>query len=371
MADPERFDSLVLRLYDAATDPALWHGLLADMADYLGAYSGQLFLWDEASNSPALIAHTAVDPETIGLYSDHYGAIDPRRRAGQAAPVGQMMVCHELFDDDYVRRSEFYNDFLIPHGGRFTVGTKLVEEASAAAIFSFHRNQRQGRFEPQHVRELERFIPHAVRAARISFKFAQMEARAGNLQAALDQVSWGVMVVDASGRIVLANADAETRLTAADALATVDGKLVAWQGRENERLSALIRRAAGGRGVGGAMTAERRTGQRPLNVLVAPLNEQTAVRFGLHRPLAIVMVSDPDRAMPTSCNVLEGIYGMTRAEAEVALSLAEGLSVEQISEARERSLNTVKTQLRLAMEKMDVSRQADVVRLVLSLARPR
>jgi DNA-binding NarL/FixJ family response regulator len=57
--------------------------------------------------------------------------------------------------------------------------------------------------------------------------------------------------------------------------------------------------------------------------------------------------------------------GLTRAEAEVALALAEGLTPGEIAEAREVSLHTVRNQIKAMMWKCGVRRQAELMVVVM------
>jgi DNA-binding CsgD family transcriptional regulator len=125
-----------------------------------------------------------------------------------------------------------------------------------------------------------------------------------------------------------------------------------------------------GDGSGGAIAIERPLGRLPLNILVAPLTERTGAEFGFQRPLVILFITDPQRDTGVPIAVLQQLYGLTAAEAEIALGVADGLSAEQIAEARGKSLNTARTQLKAVLAKMGVSRQTDVVRLIVGLAKP-
>lgn len=66
---------------------------------------------------------------------------------------------------------------------------------------------------------------------------------------------------------------------------------------------------------------------------------------------------DPGNLTP----LLQAAYGLTAAEAGIALGLSQGLSIEQIAQERATSLWTVRTQLRSACAKLGVSRQAELV----------
>lgn len=61
-------------------------------------------------------------------------------------------------------------------------------------------------------------------------------------------------------------------------------------------------------------------------------------------------------------------YALTASEAEVALLLSGGESVKSIAQIRGSTVQTVRTQIKRAMHKMEVHRQVDVVRIVLQFA---
>ena len=58
-------------------------------------------------------------------------------------------------------------------------------------------------------------------------------------------------------------------------------------------------------------------------------------------------------------------YGLTLAEAQVASALAQGETVASIAKRRRVSVTTVRTQVRGIFHKTNVSRQADLIRLLL------
>ena len=58
-------------------------------------------------------------------------------------------------------------------------------------------------------------------------------------------------------------------------------------------------------------------------------------------------------------------YGLTPAEADVAAALAEGCTVSEIAATTGRKESTVRWHVKNLHSKLDVHRQADVVRLVL------
>jgi DNA-binding CsgD family transcriptional regulator len=93
-----------------------------------------------------------------------------------------------------------------------------------------------------------------------------------------------------------------------------------------------------------------------------PLSEWSE---GQSSPSAAVFISDPDLKESTSRQVLGELFELTPAEANLATLLARGLSLAQVSDAQHISQHTARAQLKSIFAKMGVSRQAELVRLVL------
>jgi DNA-binding CsgD family transcriptional regulator len=61
----------------------------------------------------------------------------------------------------------------------------------------------------------------------------------------------------------------------------------------------------------------------------------------------------------------QGLWGFTRAEADLAQHLAEGRTLSEAADASGVSINTVRTQLRGLLAKSGARRQSDLVRTLL------
>ena len=61
--------------------------------------------------------------------------------------------------------------------------------------------------------------------------------------------------------------------------------------------------------------------------------------------------------------------GLTGMESRVAVRLAEGMNIREIAAATGRGESTIRTHVKHMFTKHGLSRQADLVRLVLSLGR--
>jgi DNA-binding CsgD family transcriptional regulator len=81
----------------------------------------------------------------------------------------------------------------------------------------------------------------------------------------------------------------------------------------------------------------------------------------------LVLITDPADGPVLAEPALQQLFGLTMAEAGVALALAAGRSAEEIAGARGVGLPTVRTQIRQILEKTGAGHLRDLVRLLAGL----
>lgn len=92
----------------------------------------------------------------------------------------------------------------------------------------------------------------------------------------------------------------------------------------------------------------------------------TATYHAQHR---VFLLQSLDCRWPTSVDAaLQEVFGLTGSERDILASLAQGMSAEDISTQRCRSLGTVRQQIKSLMQKLEASRQSQVIALGAALA---
>ena len=81
---------------------------------------------------------------------------------------------------------------------------------------------------------------------------------------------------------------------------------------------------------------------------------------------ATLFIADPEGGHISTTEVLETLYQLTHAEAELVRLIAEGNSLEEVAAERGVTMNTVRSQLKQVFSKTDTSRQGELVHLVLT-----
>jgi DNA-binding CsgD family transcriptional regulator len=234
-------------------------------------------------------------------------------------------------------------------------------------VMAVHRPHDAPAFMDVERQRLNVLLPHLQRALQLRQRLGVLEAQAQTGFAVLDALALGVVVVAANGAIVFANAAAET-LTRSDEGLRLGGRLSglgAVQPLEAQALRSLVYTVTHG-GAGGMLRVTRRP-QPPLAVLVAPLPTRLHPATALAPSLALVLITDPADGPGLAAQALQQLFGLTAAEAGVALALASGRSAEEIAGERAVSLPTVRTQIRQILAKTGALHVRDLVRLLAGL----
>lgn len=178
---------------------------------------------------------------------------------------------------------------------------------------------------------------------------------------ALDKLPVAVLVVDAEARIQFMNRRGAALCAAGDGI-TLGGQKIcrASVPAETSRLHGLISSAIKD-GEGGVMTLSRlRTS--PLSLAVTALEDD-----GDARTKAALYISDPDdHPIPPPEQVMR-LLDLTLAEARLAHALALGLPLDDAAAGAGITIGTARGYLKQIFAKTGKARQAELVKLVLSL----
>ncbi|MDB5967924.1 MAG: LuxR family transcriptional regulator [Hydrocarboniphaga sp.] len=157
----------------------------------------------------------------------------------------------------------------------------------------------------------------------------------------------GIAFVNDAGEELLSRKDGLTACSGRYGLATT-------QPHEAQQLRTVIGSALIG-GPGGLAPVTRQHATLPLLIEALPLAEQKLDLFDIGNAsggFALVLIRDPQPVRSaTTRDALMVVYGLTEAEACVAVAIASGRNAKQIASKRDVSLATVRSQIRQVLAK--------------------
>ncbi len=140
------------------------------------------------------------------------------------------------------------------------------------------------------------------------------------------------------------------------------GRLLAACPKEDVRLRAALR-AAGERGREDVLVLGRETATPAVADILPPLTG-AAPRFRRH---AMVLLRGRTADARARAPILQQLYGLTSAEAHVALAVTDGAPVSDIAARRGVAASTVRAQVKAILSKVGVGRQLELVQRVTSV----
>lgn len=311
-----------------------------------------------------MLADVDVDPQCSAEYLSHYASICPRIQYGQRFPQERVFYDDQLGGDHFIDRSEWYA-WLAKFDLRYLMAGFLYDHEYGRGIFTLQRTKPQGHVGCEEISFFSRILPHLQRAGHIGRCLEQQALWRLADGDAFDQLSAGIILTDTDGRIQLINQTAEAIIGRRDGLTVRQQRLVVRRSQETRDLEAVIQRACKTPPLDGLPTTlriSRGLDEHPYVVAIASVSARVAT-FSLPGPGAIVVITDPSRKTALNERALASLYGLTAAEAKLAIALSSGLNLAEYAERSGIAIATARVHLRHAMDKTGVHRQADLVRL--------
>jgi DNA-binding CsgD family transcriptional regulator/PAS domain-containing protein len=267
------------------------------------------------------------------------------------------------------RRGAFFNELCVPFELDDLVGGLVESSAAGSIALAVMKPRGRAVFDESHTDLLDYLLPHIRRAVQISRLLENAASERALAWEVLDRLTIGFFVVDVRGRIKQANRAGERMLgdglrVGRDGLAAeLPGVTRALQ----DCLASARSPVSEAGGVPSAVALPRRNGP-PLSAVALPARgEGTAAGLGVGRGDVLLVVTDPSARIEPKAAVLTRVYGLTAAEARVALLLGRGLAPKEVANELGITWNTVRFQLRQVYAKTHTSGQSALVRLLVLL----
>ena len=370
------FERILASLHEAALDPARWSGASALIDDALRTHGSTLTFGGGATEEDSRICYSWTcfrgqrQLELEDLYFETYYPLDERIPRLRRAPYRRLFHITDHYTEEELKTSAAYNA-LCTYGRAGNAINVRLDGPDGARIFWEINDPVDGEgWSSAQLDTIRLLLPHIRQTVHVQQALAGASTLAASLTGLLEATGLGIIQLDGHGLIVAANDRARDVLRAGDGLFDEGGSLSARGSEEDDHLQALLVHALppfGATGTGGSTTLSRSGGLPPLVLHVNPVAGQQS-DHRLWPVAALVLVVDPASGVAIDPEVAGATLGLTRMEAQVAMLLAQHKTVREIMAATGRKESTIRTHVKHMLAKYGFSRQAELVRLVRSLA---
>lgn len=374
------YDDLLSAIYEGALEEQPWQTALPRLREAFDAQVVSLILRPPSEDDQGVILNCVrpgsspnSEPGAIAdpsdwqatAYREQFFSLDPFVNL----PLDTVISLSDVLSDKDLMASDYYRHYLKPIDVFRILGVDTAETGGMLARLRISRRDSEPAFRKRERTLLESLTPHLKRAIEIYAKLNRAASERDVYAGAVSQLAMASIILDEQGKILSTNAAGGELLDESQALSVREEHLVV-EGRDiNKELQQLLDTIikAQQRGETAIVKALRipRTGERSdLGLVIKPVPAPQG-HEGQSSPAAAIFISDPDLPASTSGQILCELFQLTPAESVLATALARGLSLAEASAAQQISQHTARAQLKSIFAKTGVSRQAELVRLVL------
>ncbi|MFC3690930.1 helix-turn-helix transcriptional regulator [Chenggangzhangella methanolivorans] len=340
------------RIYEAATIPELWEGLLEDLSVEHGFEGGVLFTVN--ANAQRGVFSQGVRDVFDAFLRDGWASRSERARRTIAKNHAGFVRDEDLFSAEEAAVDPLHVELLRPFGLGDVAGSVIESPNGDLTALSFERALARGRTPDDAIQAFDALRPHIARAAVIAGRLELDRARTQVMT--LSSIGLPGAVMSTTGRAIALNSEFEAlseqvEVRAHDLVAPRDPKS-----------AALFAQALAGIIPGGRSIPLPRTETAPPAVLhLSPVRRNARDVFPSASWLLVATPLGRKPDMPAS--LLGGLFDLTAAEAKVAAALIEGLTLQEIAARHSLSVSTIRNQVAAVFAKTGVSRQSEFVLL--------
>lgn len=362
----DKIEKILDLIYDAAADNDLWPHALTAVADLTHSEGGILFGQSYTAQRIYFDFNGRLNEECNRAYQERHMQ-NPWSRYMESQPTGRLVLSDEAVSLGELQRSAFFDEVLRPQEIAHNGMIALAARDDFRAAFNMCRSARRGTFDPDEQRLLEWLSPHLCRSVTLGFRIDGYLAMQQAAFDVLDRLADGIAVLDRKARVLFVNAAA--RRMAEEGVLRLHQSVGTHSSAHSQRLNELIRSALQG-AAGGTMSLPRQLDGRLLTILVSAIRSKDLGRLsdaGVKDAAVLLFVVDPAKRRSIPLGQIMDAYGLTHAEARVALAASSGNTVLETAQSLKLSPNTIKTHLRRVFAKTATGRQAELAGLIASI----
>lgn len=361
-------DEVVQALYGSDNPADRWPRVANALRDYLGATTVRIMAFS-CGTSEHIINTTTLDwPERFSQeYDTHYLHSDPRIAAGMQR-LGTSVACVETMDARVFEKTALVCDFLDrPEiDGRWGVLHMSRSSAGQTLLFGAGRPRKSGPFLQHDKDRLDVVLAPIKRALDFDVRLALADQNNQVLEGVLDALTDPIIVLSDTLRVLHVNARAASLLAGNSGLRVTRGRLHAVRPADQTELERIVRDATtDGLGATTQATVVRLDDGPVLLVRAYRLPMSAGVTAAdPSRQCALVITTAGNRRIDHGIDAVLKAFGLTAAELKLVRQLLMGVRLSACATEAGVSIETVRSQLKSAREKVGVRSQSDLIRFL-------
>ncbi len=355
-------------LYDAVMAENGFQAFIKNLCEAFGCKSATMFVRHAETLEAKWLWQWGIEQVWLERYALDYGSEDLLARHMVAAPIATFYASNlDIANPERFGETRFYREWIVPQGIAYAAGSIVLREGEWMTELFVQRSPAHAPFSRTDLAQLNDLLPHLQRALQMRQRFIELQLGQRFLASVLDLLTMSTLLFDETGRIAYANASAAAELKTRQHLWDEAGHLgfrsAAMTRTVSLEVSKAIRVSRGEALDAHGVVTLARGGQMPLMLMITPLRlAGTAHPQGA----ALLFLFDPQATPSVTSALVQRLFGLSDAEAHLAVALCSGKSLDDAASERGVSVHTTRAQLKSIFSKTGTKRQADLLSLLLT-----
>ena len=352
-------------LYSAVGKPELWPAALDSLCKVVNAHSALIY-----TPCPQLLdmphywsANYMV--ETILDYLQNFVLEDPYNAAAASRDLfrmGTVVTGDELVPMSHLKTTRFFNDFLMKHNqGQLLAAIPFGLDNShdlPPVVLSFFKPMSHPAFSDTETNLLNKLLPHVQRAWLLHDQLEKCKTLNIALTGALNQLSHGVMILSPEGAMRFANTSAKHFLSSIylSELKNQKNNMIGLPTSVLDVMSIAAKKKISCKKALLNQTEE-------WFIVAASLKHLPHLQSNGATDDIVVWLTKNDKRRKTCTDLIAELFNLTLSEGKVLESLLKNQTPQEIAEALDVKISTVRTHLASLLAKTNTKRQQDLIRM--------
>lgn len=299
------------------------------------------------------------------VYYEKYAVLNPLKY--EQMQVGRPYTFSDFLSKGEFRQSSYYQEYCQALGIEHAAVLYLGEANGLRAWLNLSRDAAAGAYKKSELELLARMAPHLNRALRIYSALERRRLETLAFRHVGDSISLATLLLDEAGVIGNLNEAARQLLVRNPHVAIKQDRLSFSQSSQQKRFDEKFNTLLEGKAKHDydALVVSSQGG-KALSILMRRIPRSGPDRRLRNAAVVIYLKESPQAGAALNDDIVATLFGLRPAEAKVASLLADGLNFQQIAQAMEVTEETVRTYSKRVFAKTGTSRQAELVKLVLT-----
>ena len=362
---PQQLLTIERALLEGVLSDDAWNDALMRVAGQVGASYVCVTSQNELTKQLDVLEPVKLPQSAVEAYVNDFQALNPTNLLRAMPKEGEQYLDWVELGHRFIERSPYYQDFLKPHGLGHIMAHCVGTFGNQSSNLSLHRLAGEAAFGAEQAADLSALHGALNRSYAIRHQLRSLKRAQAWQRAALDTLSFPLMIVNQACGILQANRAAESWLSEPACPLSAKG-----EGSARWALLHIVQQALGKPGDIPRLASVRLSFDTPhagAICVAIPLgdggNETEASRY----EAALLMIWPAKPREPVQ-QLLRQVFGLSLAELRVAKLLAVGHTPQEIAGLVAVAESTVRSHIKSIFQKTHVRRQHDLARLLTELA---